>query len=266
MIDNGISKLDKNQILAKITSSLGDNMKNAFSWIHGEEGQIIFNSISQLTSYVVGDPTGVLMPFIFQSTDLVMRKRLLKRVPDLLHGLDEQRDQFDQDFLKSSIGQDLLRKTLQELIEQESDEKAEAHKQFLLNAFSTKDVSRSRIETFMKILVSLEPLDLQVLRVFYDPSNLIKQITERNKKDGIFSFNLQTDFRHFLGIEQGLFDRSITRLETDHLIATQGMLAQWSSGSYAKEYFEAGVQRATEDASRMITPLGKDFVKFVIAT
>lgn len=265
MIDEKITRLDKSMILSRITASLDVNMRKAYTWLHTEEGQIVVNVIGSLSSYVVGDPTGVLMPSIIQSADVGIRRRFLSRIPDLLTKLDEKKSMINEEFMKSENGQDLLRDTLKHLIEESNEEKANLHKKFLVNSYVRTDTSKERISTYMKILVSLDNIDLQILQVLWKPDKIVREIIESKKADSqdVLSYAIKTDIIEYMRIEPPLFERSLVKLESESVISTKNTQTVWSGGGYYSRFVNEAISRACDDVHRLLTSLGIDFLNFI---
>lgn len=262
-----ITESDKKQTLKKIDDSLDEHLRKTFVWIRTDEGQIVVNAIASLSSYVIGDPTGVLMPSIIQSADAFIRKRLLKRVPNLMDELNRESPRINEEFVKSDVGQNLLRETLKNLIDESNEEKANLHKKFLINSYVNTDTSKERISIYMKVLVSLDNIDLQILQVLWKPGKIVREIIESKKigLDGVFSYAIKNDIIEYMQINTHLFNRSLVKLESESIISTKGSTIVWSSGGFYDRFKNEIINRTCDDVHRLVTPLGLDFMNFINA-
>lgn len=262
-----LSNSDKKEILSKIDNTLDSHLRKAYDWIHTDEGQIIVNVIQSLSSYAVGNPIGLLTPSIIQSADLMIRKRFLKRVPNLMDKLDKVSPQINEDFLKSDTGQNLLRQTLTKLIEEENDEKSEMYKRFLINCYTNLDVKKERISTYMNILTSLEPIQLKILGVLCKPEETVERILEkRDYMQTKIPIALKNDVKRLLVIDEEIFERAITKLESEKIISREGLEILWCSGEYPNHYENEARIRMIDTLKRFVTDFGKDFVIYVTET
>ena len=258
-----LPSLDKVEIISKINNTLDSHLRKTYDWIHTDEGQIVVNIIGSLSSYVVGDPTGVLMPSIIQSSDLMIRKRFLKRVPDLMDRLDKVIHQINEDFVKSDAGQNLLRQVLTKLIEEENEEKSEIYKRFLINCYVETNVEKERISAYVNILNTLEPVQLRILGTISNAEETVKRIFNKfDQTKPTIPLALKKDVKELLVIDDEIFERSITRLESEKLIDRQGFEIVWCSGEYDRQYEQVARDRMTETLQRIITQFGKDFASF----
>ena len=84
----------------KINESLQEKVSSSVTWFNSEEGKIISRTIASLDSFVIGDPTGIVLPTILESADLTIRKRFLKHFPDLVEKLNSEKSKMNEEFFR----------------------------------------------------------------------------------------------------------------------------------------------------------------------
>lgn len=267
MVEETLPTKNEDSILAEISESLQGKIVKVFSWIGTEEGKIVSRAIASLASFGIGDPTGMIFPLILKSTEVRVRKRLLKHVPDFIDRLEKEKIRINKNFFNSETGQELLRNTFREFLNQKDEEKIEYHKTFLLNSYVEQDPNEELISSYWDILISLSTTSLLILKVLINPEKKAVEIFEykKGKDEGdYFSYSLKTDLIKVLGINESVFNRASTKLESEGLINTTGTSVNWSEARYHEYQFENYYKRVSDDARRLVTDYGKNFYKFVM--
>ena len=255
---------DESKIQIRISKSLREQISKAYSWIDTSEGKIISRATASLSSFIFGDPTGLIVPLILECSNYAVRKRFVRHFPDLLNKMEKSKSLINQKFLLSDLGQKIIRETLRQIIEQDDEQKIEKQKNFLINTLTSMEPDKERIDTFLKILISLEPTQLKILSSL---SNSEKTATSiMNMKDSskpTIPMNLKKDFKLLLGIDDELFERSLSRLESENLITIHGEEIAWATGEYDQEYSKEAIHRMETTLDRIITNFGKNFVDHI---
>ncbi|MEO9308084.1 MAG: hypothetical protein ABI342_07220 [Nitrososphaera sp.] len=253
--------------LSRSKNLLGNKFENILTWINSEDGQLLSNMIKSLGSFVIGDPTGIIIPYVFDLSNSNLRRRFLKDFNDLTNRLNENKEKIDGSFLKSEIGQEILKETIHQLINQNDEEKRKSHIQFLVNAYTKEKARTDRISVFMNILILLEPSALQILHVISNPEETVTKIMEKHDHTRLTNqINLKNDVRRLLTIDSEIFERAITKLESEQIIARNGLEIAWCSGEYHKEQKNEAKIRMTEALKRLVTQFGKDFTSYFTNT
>ena len=257
---------DPESFLSKIKDTIQGKISAGYSWLDKEEGKIFSRAIASLGSLMAGDPTGILFPFVLETTNLAIRKRFLKHFPDLVSRLEAEKTRINQNFFQSDRGQELFRVTISELIHQLDEEKAEYHKNLLVNSYVQSNADEEKISLYWEILVSLPSTSLRILRVLLNPQEKIKEIFESKKGEDegdYFSYNLKQDLAKVMNIDPFVFDRTSNELESVGLINSAGTVQGWAAGRYREADYNAYMERVTSDATRLVTEDGKEFFDYV---
>lgn len=261
-MENNLPAKNDNNEISRIKNWLTLKIQDALTWIDTEDGQILSNAIKSLGSFVIGDATGVILPYIFDLSNSTLRRRFLPDFKNLTDRLSENQNKIDESFLKSDVGQEILKETIRELIHQKDQEKRELHKQFLINAYTKKDETQERISTFMNILISLEPVQLRILGAISNHEETIKRIFDSfDQSKPTIPLALKNDVRRLLAVDNEIFERSIAKLESEKLIdRQQGLEILWCTGEYDRKYEKEARERMIQSLQRLITAFGKSFV------
>jgi hypothetical protein len=261
--DQNSSKLS---LLKEVKNYLQTNLQTVFSWLDTIDGKILINGISTISPHIIANPVGFLFPFILESADAIVRKRFLKSLSDIGKRLEENESKLDTDYIKTPEGQQLLKNTLRNLIQENNEEKTEYLKQFLINAYVKTDIEKEKIEEYFNILTSLQPSQLQILKIFLIPDNTIDEIIKKisNIESDEILFSLKNNLRDYMEIDEQLFDVYVQKLDSVGLISVKGKAVDWSGGGYYKTHIDQLKSSMNRDAKSMLTPFGKTFIKFII--
>jgi len=203
---------EDNSIVLKITESIQNKAKDAFLWINTSEGKIITKTIASLTSYVVGDPTGMLFPTILECADYTIRKRFTKHIPDLVQKLEENKMNLNEKFIKSEFAQTLLRETIKEIVNEPDEEKIKTLKQFLVSAYVQEDPKEAVLRNYKKILLEMDGMHIQILSVLSNPQKISLDIIKKTLSESKDSFKIAENYNQFLKMNNTLFTKSIRDL------------------------------------------------------
>lgn len=255
--------------LSKIKESLHGKIQTAFSWIDKPEGRILVKSLASLGSFAIGDPTGMLLPTIFELGDVTVRKRFLVHFSDLLDKLEQQKSELNEDFYKSEIGQKILKDTIREFVKETDEAKIEELKSFLITAFKQK-----KAEEFDQLchqrLLGMKTIHLQILDVVSNPHpRLLKIITEKEQKRYLQSFEepnvfdfWKTDLNQFIIKEDGdILNSAIKDLQTWDMLV--GTLPNTRYTLEHPENLAKTLERAMESS---LTNFGRRYIRFVKGT
>lgn len=273
-------KLDSKSILSRITDSLDIKMKKTYEWIHTDEGQIIVRAITSLSSYVVGDPTGVLMPSIFDSADDLIRKRFLNDVPDLINRLDKIKSQINFAFVKSDDGQKLLRDTIKNIIHETNEEKINYLKQFLISSYTESNPDYAIIKNYYKILENMEPIHIKLLTILKNPEGILRDIAGKRRNARYLDEKRRHGMKNCLIVwnsDDDGDDLNIFYLKTDPLVYQNALkdFLNWNITSmvflkhwvyFQNDTFEENFANLIRDITRFITPFGRKFIDFVYSS
>jgi len=258
-------------IITKLKESLRENIQTALSWIDKPEGRILAKSIASLGSFVLGDPTGMLLPTIFELGDVATRKRFLKHLPDALNRLNQQKSKLNEDFYKSQIGQKILKDTIREFAKETDEVKIEVLKSFLITAFKQK-----KPEEFIQIchqrLLEMRSIHLQILDIVSNPQprlqNMIKEKKEKQNQQlfeepNTFDF-WKTDLNQFLIKEDDdIFNNAVKDLQNWNMLVGTLPPTRYSFVGNSPENLAKTLEHKMEES---LTNFGRRFIRFVKGT
>ena len=211
--------VNENSVLSKLKDTLQSKISTTYSWINTGEGKIVSRIIASLGSFAVGDPTGMIVPLILECSDHVVRKRFIKHFPDLLNKLESEKLKINEKFLKSAVGQQLLRDTLREIIHEDNEEKIEYLKSFLLNSYVQQNPNEIVIKRYQKLLLQMDSSHLQILSSISSPYvatlKVVKDLTLDIVLGGAAdNINLKDYNTHYFKMNKTIFETSIQDLKT----------------------------------------------------
>lgn len=257
-----------------ISNELKKKLSQVGSWIFSSDGLKISKIISSLGSFVVGEPIGFLLPFIIESTDIVIRKRFLKHFPDLVDKLQKNKDKMNLEFVRGEIGQELLRETIQKMIHETNEEKINHLKSFLINAYS-KDSDEAIIKNCQKILLNMDPIHIKILSILRNPEKILRDVAEnrkqnpRSENESLYGKNQYVLYwepladddinMYYLKTNPMLYENSLKDLVTWNILETV-FLKSWV---YFDHTFEQNFQSILRDIYRWTTPFGQQFLEFI---
>lgn len=183
-----VSKKDKPDskmvfFMTQIKERVKTELQTALSWLDTIDGRILLKGISSISPYIVGSPIGFLFPFIIESTDMMVRKRFLRGLTDIGNELDYERSNLNMDFIKTPEGQQLLKNTFRKIIQENSEEKIEYLRKFLITSYSDKKPDSELTNAFFKILENMEPIHIKLLTILKNPKEILLKIAEQRKQN-----------------------------------------------------------------------------------
>ena len=262
--------------LENIKSQLREKISNTGTWIYSSEGKLVTKIIASIGSFVVGDPTGFVLPFILESSDVVIRKRFLKHFPDLVNRLEQNRERLNHNYLKSSEGQKMLKDTLRSIIQETNEEKIEYLKKFLLTSYTTKKPNSELINTFFRILINMEPIHIKLLTVLKNPKEIMIYVANERKKNPrpvesrphgkndcavYWSENKYDDLNNFyLHSDPVVYSNAHKDLVTWNILETKFHMF-WLY--FDQTTFDVNLDGHLREIERWTTPFGKKFLEYV---
>lgn len=69
-----------------------------------------------------------------------------------------------------------------------------------------------------------------------------------------------------LAIDDEIFERTVTKLESEKIISREGFEILWCSAEYPSHYENEAKMRMVDTLKRLVTPFGKDFVTYFTET
>lgn len=251
--------------LKKISESITVNVSGVFSWLRSDEGQLLGRTVSSLASFALGDPTGIIVPTIFECADITIRKRVLKHFPDLVQRMNDEQSHMNMEFVKSESGQQLLKETIQSFVKEIDENKIETLKTFLLTAYSQESPDVVYTRKCFKKLLDMDPIHLQILSVFMKPENAIRKIfsTKKPISSGAIFVELPKELNeYYFKIPDPVFTNSLKELE-DWGILTNVVNSNSSGGYQPNEIESEGIPRMINALSTRITPFGNKLIEFL---
>jgi len=170
-------------------------------------------------------------------------------------------------FYKSEFGQKLLKDTLNDIIHEQDEDKIEFHKQFLLNTYKKPEKGNELLQAYKDLLRSLDSVQLRILSFLYQPDKQVREIIEKlreNEGNESPQYQLKTNLVSAFGIDKLLFDTAAIRLEAANLISMKGKAEEWCQGDYRDSPLEESIARINDEAHKLLTEYGINFIKFVI--
>lgn len=195
--------------------------------------------------------------------DTVKREIFEKDISNLGNRLFEEREKINRDFINSPLGRKLFKDIIKEIFEETDKDKIEYQKRFLLNAFIQNLPNIDRLSAYHKILLSLEPPQLRIIGALSNFEETVRQIlTKRDESKPTIPIDLRGDVRRLLKIDNEIFERAITRLETDKLIARDGLEISWYNSNLEQRLVDRAKEHMESALSRLVTDFGKEFVSY----
>lgn len=261
--------------LSKLDEQIKDKIQQAGSWIYSVDGKTIIKITSALSSLAIAEPIGFLIPLIIDASDIVVRKRFLKHLPDLASRISNI-DNLNFQFAESEKAQKLLKDALKQIIHETDEEKIEYLKQFLVKTYSDENPNTERVTNFFKILSNMEPIHMKLLSVMKDPRKIILDVCEQRKQnprpEGKTPYG-KLDSATFWE-EDGNDDLNEFYLHSDHLVYINGLkdLVTWNIIVNKFHHFWLYFQPSTFDSNvnthirnmqQWTTPFGEEFLKYI---
>jgi len=274
VVDKKFLPESNDKTIETISNELKKKLSQAGSWIFSSDGLKISKIIASLGSFVVGEPIGFLLPFIIESSDIVIRKRFLKHFPDLVDKLQKNKDKMNLEFVRGEIGQELLRETIQKMIHETNEEKISHLKSFLINAYS-KDSDEEIIKNCQKILLNMDPIHIKILSILRNPEKILRDVAEKRKQNPRSENELRYGKHQYVLYWEPLADDDINTyyLKTNPMLYENSLkdLVTWNiletvfhkRWLYFDNTFEENFQSGLRDIYRWTTPFGKQFLEFI---
>ena len=253
----GINMEEEKSLITKITQPLNTKLTGVLSWINGSEGKILTKTIAGLTSFVVGDPTGMLFPTILECADIIIRKRVLNHYPDLVSRLNNMKNDLNMGFVKSDFGQYMLKEILHKIACEENEEKIQNLKSFLISAYKQQDPNELTIRICLKRLLQMDSTHIQILSVFDNPELAIRKIAKENEPAGSLSIEVPKDINtHYLKFDEIIFITNLQELQNWGIL--RNAVNSNSAGSYSADRLEDEIiPKMTEAMHNRITRYGR---------
>lgn len=261
--------------LSKIDDQIKDKIQQAGSWIFSADGKTIIKITSMLSSLAILEPIGFLIPLIIDASDIVVRKRFLKHLPDLASKISHI-DNLNHVFADSEKGQKLLKDTMKQIIHETNEEKIEYLKQFLVKTYSDEHTDVERVTNFFKILSNMEPIHMKLLSVIKNPREIILEVCEQRKQnprpEGKRPYG-KLDSATFWE-DDGRDDLNEFYLHSDPLVYTNGHkdLINWNIIEskfihfwlyFQPTTFPQNLDTHVRNIQRWVTPFGEEFIKYL---
>lgn len=262
-------------LLSKIDTQIKDKLLQAGSWIYSGDGKTVIKIASTLSSLAIIEPIGFLVPLIIDASDIVVRRRFLKHLPDLASRISHI-DNLNHGFADSEKGQKLLKDTMKQIIHETNEEKIEYLKQFLVKTYSDENMNTERVTNFFKILSNMEPIHMKLLSVIRNTREIILEVCEQRKQnprpEGKRPYG-KLDSATFWE-DDGKDDLNEFYLHSDPLVYTNGHkdLINWNIIASKFNHFWLYFQPSTfpqnldthvRNTQRWVTPFGEEFIKYL---
>ncbi len=262
-------------IIAKLDGQIKDKIQQAGSWIYSVDGKIIIKITSALSSLAIVEPIGFLIPLIIDASDIVIRKKFLKHLPDLASRISAI-DNLNHRFAESEQVQKLLKDTMKEIIHETNEGKIEYLKQFLVKSYSDENSDTERVTNFFKILLNMEPIHMKLLSVLRNPRDIMVEVSKQriqNPRPEEKRPYGKSDSATFWK-EDGIDDLNEFYLHSDPLVYINGHkdLVTWNIIAnqfrhfwlyFDSTTFNSNLDNDIRIMQRQITPFGKEFLKYI---
>lgn len=262
-------------VLAKLDGQIKAKIQQAGSWIYSVDGKTIIKITSALSSLAIVEPIGFLIPLIIDASDIVIRKRFLKHLPDLASRISTI-DNLNHQFAESEQGQKLLKDTMKKIIHETNEAKIEYLKQFLVKSYSDKNSDAERVTNFFKILSNMEPIHMKLLSVLRNSRDIMVTVSEQRRQNPRPEEKRphgKSDSATFWK-EDGIDDLNEFYLHSDPLVYINGHkdLVTWNIIANQFHHFwlyfhpttlDTNLDHHIREMQRWITPFGKEFLKYI---
>lgn len=261
--------------LSKLDDQIKNKIQQAGSWIYSVDGKTIIKITSMLSSLAILEPIGFLIPLIIDASDIVVRKRFLKHLPDLASKISNI-DNLNFQFAESEEGQKLLKDTMKQIIHETNEDKIEYLKQFLVKTYSDENSNTERITNYLKILANMEPIHMKLLSVMRNPREIILDVCEQRKQnprpEGKRPYG-KLDSATFWE-DDGKDDLNEFYLHSDSIVYTNGLkdLVTWNIIKtkfihfwlyFQDSTFDTNVNSHIREIQQWTTPFGEEFLKYI---
>ena len=187
----------------------------------------------------------------------MVRKKFVKHFPDLMKRLQREEGKINQEFLKSDLGQHLLRDVLRKIIKETDEEKIDSLKTFLVNSCTTVD--EYWIDKCYKILLKMKPVHIHILSTLSSPERIVDTIIAQQDKTKGAEFYPPNGFNeYYFKIEPSIFEDVI-----DELIVWNVLGKIHNSNSQTHLKFNEDWLRSVIINSPHITDFGKKLLEYL---
>lgn len=221
-----MSEDNEERFLVRIQEKIKDKLQ-PLEWLATETGRHVMRSVAMIGSFALGDPTGFILPMIIETADVTIRNRFIKHVPELVNTLESNRNTLNMEFVKTDLGQKLLRDSIRNIINETEEEKIQYVKNFLLNSYQQENPDDVFIRTCFSLLSRMDSIHLQVLSTFSNPKQPLEKICHEKINNYVeltgydYMINLWTDWNpYYFKIDSEIYKNIIDELINWNILHT----------------------------------------------
>lgn len=242
--DEGIKQLPIN-IKKFVKTKIGIIVKTAAASLAASLGQ------PELASSIFTS----MIPDVLDLTNTITNSHHISELADILR---EKKDKINHSFIESNYGNKLIKGLVKEMINEVDEERIGYLKNFFVNITTSKNVKEQTIMMFYEKLLQMQPIHLQVLRVFHEPRKPIMHILSENKKRK--QLKIPADFNVYIKADSFIFDVAVDDLRTWNILKPS--VGETTIGNLFKDVNET-VNSAVRSTNQLFSSLGDEFVKFM---
>jgi len=172
-----LKKKEDNLILEKILP-IFEKGKEVKEWLI-QKGDFLITSGTGTLSAVIGQESTltILFSIIPLCYEGVKRLRVENNIKEIVQDLNSELSSLNQNYLQSQDGKELIETSFLQILKC-PEEHIDVYKKFLLDSCKKPDSERFRIRSNAKILFSLEPEHIFVLKKLWNPEDMIEEILQ----------------------------------------------------------------------------------------
>lgn len=210
-----LKKKDETPLLEKILP-IFDRVKEVKEWLI-QKGDFLITTGTGTLSAIIGQESTItilfsIIPLCYEG---VKRVRVENNIKDVVLKLNEELPQLNQDFLQSQDGKELLETSFIQMMKCPED-MINMYQKFLLDSSKKPDSEKFRIRSNAKILFSLEPEHVFVLKKLWFSEELVDKVLQHcynNSEDNNrYSVRMLNDVGKVLNFEDDVFREIIGHL------------------------------------------------------
>jgi len=213
-----LSENNEERFLIRLQDKIKDKVQ-PLGWLTTEAGRHVMRSVAMIGSFALGDPTGFILPMIVETADITVRKRFIKHVPELVNTLESNRDHLNFEFIKTDLGQKILRDSISNIINETEEEKIQFMKNFLLHSYKQENPDDVFIRTCFSLLSRMDSVHLQILSTFSNPKIPLEKVCHEKINNYVentgydYTINLWTDWNpYYFKIDPEVYNNILKEL------------------------------------------------------
>lgn len=242
----------------KFTIELKSRIKESGLVLKNEFVEMIQDTIEHLPAIMGNEVLIATISPLLQTLyyDEFKRKIFQDNVSDISERL---KDKTVNEIVNTLHGRKIFQETINRILEEIDQEKIEAHKELLLKSYTIKDPDEVLLQSCLNTLKNIQPIEIQLLKNFADPHNMISTILEKECKGK--TSHIQVDIIKklpmYFNIDESLCQSAFIKLENEGLIKENP--SKPIRGGYGDNNYKQTEEFETRTRD-MVTSYGRKFL------